>query len=221
VDRGDHIYAVRAVERMTGLPVTTIRQWIQETIPAGGGQDETRLFSRDEVEALIAWATGAPSPGPDAVPELSERAQSGAESDTSTRLLILLAERDEYAASLTEYFLRTEGYRVETVFTQEDATARYTALQPDIAIVELFMSGGAGFELATELAVNGSCPVIVVSALDAATHPASAHAAAVLKKPLDPLKLISTVRDLLGTSSLVRGAAPHPGPSVADGSGGS
>jgi DNA-binding NtrC family response regulator len=31
-----------------------------------------------------------------------------------------------------------------------------------------------------------------------------AGAAAFLAKPLDPLKLVSTVRDLLGTSALVR-----------------
>jgi hypothetical protein len=34
----------------------------------------------------------------------------------------------------------------------------------------------------------------------------SAGAAAFLAKPLEPLKLVSTVRDLLGTSALVRPA---------------
>jgi CheY-like chemotaxis protein len=208
VDRASHIYAVRAVERMTGLPAAAIWRWVSTVADEGADGDapavtrEARLFSRDEVEALIAWAAN----------EALERDQrppaappSPAEPSGSPRLLILLAERDRYAAELTEYFLRTEGYRVETVFTVDEAVERFDTGRPDLAIVELLLDGGAGFALARRLADEGRCPVIVVSALDVSAHPEVRGAAAVLTKPLAPLDLVSTVRDLLGTSSLVRG----------------
>jgi hypothetical protein len=45
-----------------------------------------------------------------------------------------------------------------------------------------------------------------MSPLDVNDHPAVAEAAVVLRKPIAPLEMISAVRDLLGTSALVRGA---------------
>jgi CheY-like chemotaxis protein len=206
VDRASHIYAVRAVERMTGLPAAAIWRWVETADDAAGstatGSRETRLFSRDDVEALIAWAGRE---------DLLRGADPAADAQPATmppgapRLLILLAERDRYAAELTEYFLRTEGYGVETVFTVDEAVERFDSASPDLAIVELLLDGGAGFALARRLADEGRCPVIVVSALDVSAHPEVRGAAAVLTKPLAPLDLVSTVRDLLGTSSLVRG----------------
>jgi CheY-like chemotaxis protein len=194
---------------MTGLPAAAVWRWVEaEGDQAAGegpgvGSRETRLFSRDEVEALITWAE---RDGVDRQARPPAEATEAVPTDPgSPRLLILLAERDRYAAELTEYFLRTEGYRVETVFTVDEAVARFDSARPDLAIVELLLDGGAGFALARRLADEGRCPVIVVSALDVTSHPEVRGAAAVLTKPLAPLDLVSTVRDLLGTSSLVRG----------------
>lgn len=196
---------------MTGLPAAAIWRWADTAAEHAGGEDgaaggrEARLFSRDEVEALITWAGDEDLGRGRTAPVATEPAR---ETPGSPRLLILLAERDRYAAELTEYFLRTEGYRVETVFTVDEAVERFDSAQPDLAIVELLLDGGAGFTLARRLADEGRCPVIVVSALDVSAHPEVRGAAAVLTKPLAPLDLVSTVRDLLGTSSLVRGGRP-------------
>jgi DNA-binding response OmpR family regulator len=50
----------------------------------------------------------------------------------------------------------------------------------------------------------GSIPVLAVSALDSRDEALEAGAYAFLCKPLDPLQLVSTVRDLLGTSAYLR-----------------
>jgi DNA-binding response OmpR family regulator len=46
-----------------------------------------------------------------------------------------------------------------------------------------------------------------VSVLDSADEALNAGAGAFVRKPLEPLEIVSVVRDLLWTSALVRGAA--------------
>jgi DNA-binding NtrC family response regulator len=66
------------------------------------------------------------------------------------------------------------------------------------------ISGGAGFRLCGEFASKGTAQVLAVSAIDSAHEAMRSGAAAFLPKPLEPLTLVSTVRDLLGTSALAR-----------------
>lgn len=195
------VYGIAAVARMTGVPAATIRAWQerfgQEWGSVGIGGDT--LYSRDDVEAIIAFAVEQEEP--DEV--LNRKMVQAAGRRTRKRLLILLAERDEYAAELAEYFLRTEGYAVETVFDSAEAMHRFEQVAPDLAIVELLIDGGAGFELCERLRARGHCPIVAISALDASKHPVLNEVDAVLRKPLAPLALISTVRDLLGTSAML------------------
>jgi CheY-like chemotaxis protein len=196
------IYGVAAVERMTNIPAATIREWRDRFDQPWGvtGQGGETLYSRDDVEAIIAFSRQQEE-GPDDA--LARKMNEAAERRTKKRLLILLAERDEYAAELTEYFLRTEGYAVETAFDVDEALLRFEQIAPDLAIVELLIEGGEGFELCRRLLEKGTCPVVAISSLDAGRNPILAEVDAVLRKPLSPLALISTVRDLLGTSALM------------------
>jgi CheY-like chemotaxis protein len=199
---------------MTGLTAAKILEWEEDygvAKPVLGTSGEM-LYSRDDVEELLAFGrtqgNDGPAAGPDdlvpatpAGPQLEPEVQiTGA----PARLLVLLAERDPYAAELTEYFLRTEGYTVATVFSVEDAQRNLEQAEPDLAIVELLLEGGAGFELAERITTSGRCPLIVLSAIDPKDHPAIRDAAVVLPKPIRSLDLVSAVRDLLGTSALVR-----------------
>jgi CheY-like chemotaxis protein len=222
-----HIYGLRAVERMTGLPAETILEWekrhgVAQPVPGASGE---MLYSRDDVEELLAFRRGldvraAPAPAargtretvgaavaePRAKVAASEPGASALPTEPPAQLLVLLAERDPYAADLTEYFLRTEGYTVATVFSVEDAERQLAQTEPDVAIVELLIEGGAGFSLVEQINASGKCPVIVLSAIDPGDHPAVNDAAVVLPKPVKSLDLVSAVRDLLGTSALVRGS---------------
>ena len=183
---------------MTGVPAATIRAWQDRFGQSWGttGIGGETLYSRDDVEAILSFSRQQghePAGSADAGP---------AEPRPGARLLVLLAERDEYAAELTEYFLRTEGYAVETVFDADEALRRYEQVEPDLAIVELLIDGGAGFELCRRLRAKGTCPVVAISALEAGDL-VGKEVDALIRKPLAPLELISTVRDLLGTSAML------------------
>jgi DNA-binding response OmpR family regulator len=117
------------------------------------------------------------------------------------KMVILLAERDRYAAELLEYLLRTEGYDVGVVFSPEEAKRWLGERHPHLAVVEMMMSGG-GLALCRELTRSVGTPVLALSALDLGEEAIVAGASAFLSKPINPLQLISTVRDLLGQSAL-------------------
>jgi CheY-like chemotaxis protein len=198
---------------MVGVPAGTIRTWeerygvIQPERTAGGH----RLYSRDQVEQIrfVAKEVGrGVQPGPahrlleDAV---AADPQSARRRSPEARLLIMLAERDPYAGELSDYFLRTEGYDVELVFDAAEAERTFDALSPDLAVVELLISGGDGFELTRRLKARGDVPVLAISPLDARDRALAAGADAFLIKPFEPLGLISSVKDLLGASAFLRG----------------
>ena len=121
-------------------------------------------------------------------------------------IVVLLAERDRYAAELLEYFLRTEGYDVCVAFDPCCAEQLFGDRRPDLSIVDLMISGG-GLELCARLARDGDAPVLAMSALDLADEALAAGASAFLAKPVVPLQFVSTVRDLLGSSALTRRSA--------------
>jgi DNA-binding response OmpR family regulator len=118
--------------------------------------------------------------------------------------VILIAERDPYAADLAEYFLGTEGYDVAIAMNATQAKIIFDERSPDLVLIDLLISGGAGFRLCADFTAKSPNPVIAVAAIDEPDEAIRAGASAFLSKPLDPLKLVSTVRDLLGTSALVR-----------------
>jgi len=201
------LYSIGAVARMTGVAVGTLRTWEERyglvvASRSGGGQ---RRYSRDQLEQLMFVArevSDGMSPG-DAHRLLSDRGANAAENAErgSAGVLILLAERDAYAASYLDYFLRTEGYRVELAGDAEAAERRFASLSPQLAIVELLLSGGLGGALVERLKSSGVL-VIAISPLAAGDVSAELGADAFLQKPIDPVVLLSTVRDLLGTSVL-------------------
>ena len=118
-------------------------------------------------------------------------------------IVVLLAERDPYAAELLEYFLRTEGYDVCAAFDPSIAEELFADRRPELSIVDLMISGG-GLDLCRRLARDGTAPVLAMSAVDLAEAALDAGASAFLAKPVVPLQFVSTVRDLLGSSALTR-----------------
>jgi DNA-binding response OmpR family regulator len=118
-------------------------------------------------------------------------------------LLILLAECDPYAAEFQEYFLKTEGFDVEVTLSESAAREAFAAASPAVAIVEFLISGGTGLDLCRSFKQRGGAAVIAVSAVDAQDLAMDAGADAFLLKPLDPLQLVSTVKDLLRYSAFL------------------
>jgi CheY-like chemotaxis protein len=198
---------------MLGIPAATIRNWeerygaiVPERSPGGH-----RLYSRDQMEQLRFIAAGVSRglSAADAHRLLADQSEGGQSlatdgRDGGTRLLVLLAERDPVAADLAEFFLRTEGYEVHLALAVGEAEEQWLESSPQLAIVEMMISGGRGADLCRRLKQeNEAGAVLAISVLQARDEALAAGADAFLQKPLDPLEFVSTVKDLLGSSALV------------------
>ena len=123
--------------------------------------------------------------------------------------MILLAERDPYAADFADYFLRTEGYTARIVLDAAQAGQILDTDPPHLVVIDLMISGGAGSGAVPRAPGQRSAvPILAVSALASGDAALEAGADAFLQKPVDPLQFVSTVRDLLGTSAYLRGRGP-------------
>ena len=210
------IYSIGAVERMVDIPAATIRNWEQRygLIAPERSQGGHRLYARRQVEQLrfVKRELDAGLQPAEAHRLLADTIAAGQplggdERAEGPRVLILLAERDPYAAEFAEFFLRTEGY--EVVLALDGAEAERTSVErrPDLAVVEIMISGGTGAELCRRLKAQGVASCLAISSLQAQDDAMAAGADAFLGKPLDPLRFVSTVKDLLGRSAFL-----HNGP---------
>jgi DNA-binding transcriptional MerR regulator len=208
------IYSIGAVERMLDIPAATIRNWeerYQLVVPerSTGGH---RLYTRAQVEQLRFVKEGLdrglqPAEAHRLLGEQLERGSGlrSADETDAPRLLILLAERDPYAAEFAEFFLQTEGYEVTLALDVDDAARKFEQLLPQLAVIELLISGGRGADLCQRLKEAGVPACLAISTLDARDQALAAGADAFLRKPLDPLQFVSTVKDLLGKSAFLQG----------------
>ena len=127
------IYSIGAVERMLDIPAATIRNWeerygLVKPERSDGGH---RLYTRGQVEQLRfvkeGLDRGLQPARPIACSASSSRRSGVASTDAreqAPRLLILLAERDPYAAEFAEFFLQTEGYEVALALDADDAALK-------------------------------------------------------------------------------------------------
>jgi DNA-binding transcriptional MerR regulator len=213
-ETGRPVYSISAVARMLGIPVATIRTWEDRyglVVPERNASGH-RLYRRDQVEQIkfVRASIAAGMSAADAHRLLAEQAGSAlrtrARSGGGSRLLILLADHDPYAAEYEEYFLKTEGFEVDVTRTADEARKAFSEYPPSVVVVELLISGGTGLSLCQYFKEHGDALVVAVSVLEARDQAIEAGADAFLLKPLEPLPLVSTVRDLLGSSAFLRHA---------------
>jgi DNA-binding transcriptional MerR regulator len=213
------VYSIGAVAQMLGISPATLRTWeeryglpVPERSPGGH-----RVYSRDQVEQL-RFVKGQIDQGispADAHRLLAERVAAGsvafgAPEPAATRLLILLAERDPYAAELSEYFLRTEGYEVAAALDAAEAARMFEELTPSMTVIDLLIAPGSGLDLCRRLKQRSGAPVLAISTLETSDEALEAGADVFLQKPLDPLQLVSAVKDLLGASAFLRPSLARP-----------
>jgi DNA-binding transcriptional MerR regulator len=208
------VYSIGAAAKIIDVPTATLRAWEERygVIKPTRSEGSQRLYSRNQVEQLkfVKSQIDAGVSAADAHRLLGQDLSAGrspvtaSEPSGETRPLILLAERDSYAAELAEYLLRTEGYDVSIATDATETRLLFAERSPDLVVIDLLLSGGAGFRLCSEIKASSSTQVLAVASIDAADEALAVGASAFLRKPLEPLALASTVRDLLGTSALAR-----------------
>jgi DNA-binding transcriptional MerR regulator len=211
------IYSIGALARMLGISPTTLRSWEERygvVVPERSAGSQ-RLYSRDQLDQLrfVCQQMELGLSAADAHRALAERLTAGtsrfaAERDEQAERRILLVERDPYAADLEEYFLRTEGYDVHVARAIPDAERLLGEQVVDLVIVDLMIGGGAGLRLCQRL--GDTLRVLAVSALDQHERAIAAGADAFIRKPFEPLTLVSATRDLVGTSAMVRNSRRVP-----------
>jgi CheY-like chemotaxis protein len=199
---------------MLDLPQPTIRSWEERygVVVAERSEGGRRLFTRDQVAQLrfIKERVDEGLSAADAHRLLAERMEgtdalvASPAANAAARLLVLLAENDPYGAQLNDFFLRTEGYDVELALSADEAEQKFASDDPALTIVDLMISGGIGRELCRRLKQQRPTPLLCISTLDLREQALAAGADEFLKKPLEPLQLVSAIKDLLGQSALVR-----------------
>jgi DNA-binding transcriptional MerR regulator len=210
------VYSIGAVARMLDLTPTTLRAWEDRygVVNPARSEGDQRLYSRDQVDQLrfVQRLMADGLQAADAHRVLARRLEDGMtlvpDPPDRSGVSILLAERDVYSARMIDHLLRTEGYEVTIALDPQDALDVFTRTGPSLVVVELVVSGGDGLALCRDLAAAGA-RVIAVSPLALGDAALRAGAEAFLRKPLDPLQAVATVRDLLGTSALASPTAVH------------
>lgn len=203
-------YSIGAVSEIVGVEASTLRMWerrygVVTPQRSSGGQ---RLYTRRQVD-LLRFVVARTREGMRPVDAHRMLERHGAAAlvppvDVEASPLVLLAERGPQAADLVGHFLRTEGFGVLVALDADDARRVVERRLPDVAIVEMLLPS-SGMALCKHLS-NLGVKVVAVSPMVLRDAAAEAGAAAFMSKPFDPLELVSTVRDLLGTSALARSA---------------
>ena len=118
--------------------------------------------------------------------------------------VVLVCEDDPDVAFILAEILRKEGMRAETVSSTRAARAALEAVKFDVAVIDLHLPDGDGLEFIGELRARKGTqelPVIVVTARPRGSSDASVvstlHLADWLQKPIDPQRLLDSIRSVL------------------------
>ena len=199
---------------MLGVSQAAIRSWEDRygLIVAERSEGGRRLYTREQLEQL-RFVKERLDEGLSAADAHRLLADRDAETqpilrlrapDPAGRLLVLLVESDRYGAELGGASLRREGFDVAIATSASEAEEKFASQNPALSIVELMISGGVGRDLCQRLKRRRGTPLLCVSSLDIGEQALAAGADAFLKKPLEPMQLATTVRELLDRGRPIR-----------------
>lgn len=209
----DHraIYSIGAVAKMIGASPSTLRAWEQrysviKPSRSGGSQ---RLYSLAQVEQLrfVKASLERGASAADAHRLLAQDLTAASSSQTpkpdadGQLPVVLVIERDKYAAAMERHWLAQGGFKVIVEPQPQKVRSAFVELEPVLVIVDLLISGGRGYQLVREVSAIGTAPVLAVSPIDDAAQASGAGATGFLRKPFDHDSLLSTVRDLINAST--------------------
>ncbi len=183
-------YSIGGVSGLVGVETSTLRAWEQRygTVAPLRSPSGHRIYSRDQVDHLrfVVAQIAAGMSAADAHRLLEQRidAVSFVPAAARSSMLVLLAERDQFAADLFEYFLRTEGFEVCVALDAEEAARLQQQQRPDLLILELLLPGGSAIDLC-KAAVADGIPVVIVSSIALQDAALEAGASAFLTKPIE------------------------------------
>lgn len=124
---------------------------------------------------------------------------------------ILLADDSPHAQRMGERILREEGYEVVSLTDGDAAMARLADVDPDLILADVFLPGKSGFDLCryvkNELRFKHVRVVLTAGLLEPFDEDEARRAGcdAILKKPFEASKVVSTIEPLVKEAQLARG----------------
>ena len=117
---------------------------------------------------------------------------------------LLLVDDDRRIRDLLSRFLASEGYRVTTAMSAQDARAKLLGLHFDLLILDVMMPGETGFDLARFIRTASSVPIIMLTArheADARIEGLQLGADDYVAKPFEPRELVLRIANILKRSA--------------------
>ena len=142
----------------------------------------------------------------------------------STHNRILLADDSPHAQRMGERILREEGFEVVSLTDGKAALLRLADVDPDLILADVFLPGWSGFDLCRHVKSDPALRHVRVVLTAGLLEPFDENEArragcdAILKKPFEASKVMSTIAPLVKEAQLARGlfaealasAAPAP-----------
>ncbi len=138
---------------------------------------------------------------------------------------ILLADDSPHAQRMGERILREEGFEVVSLTDGNAAMLRLADVDPDLILADVFLPGKSGFELCRHVKSQPRFKHVRVVLTAGLLEPFDEEEAkragcdAILKKPFEASKVVSTIDPLVKEAQLARGlfaeqiaSAPPPSP---------
>jgi two-component system, OmpR family, phosphate regulon response regulator OmpR len=130
---------------------------------------------------------------------------------------LLVVDDDSRIRELLSRYLRSEGYRVTTAESADDARAKLGGLRFDLVVLDVMMPGETGFEFARSFRSTSSVPIVMLTArgeAESRIEGLECGADDYLGKPFEPRELSLRISNILKRA---RTAAPPPIESVSFG----
>jgi two-component system alkaline phosphatase synthesis response regulator PhoP/two-component system response regulator VicR len=142
--------------------------------------------------------------------------------ETEVPKRILAVDDQRHIARLVQLHLERAGYEVSLAYDGAEALRKVRESRPDLVILDVMLPKMDGFEVLRRMKADletERIPVIMLTAKsdsDDALQGYDGGAQWYLSKPVDPLELLTFVKNVLGPFSTLDGDAPSSAPAGAE-----
>jgi signal transduction histidine kinase/CheY-like chemotaxis protein len=119
------------------------------------------------------------------------------ETDEWIGSLVLLIDDDHDASDIANCYLCQAGFLVETATTAEEGFQKAIEIQPDAIVLDVLLSGGAGWDILRTLTQNpatADLPIVILTTIDEKERALAQGAVEYLSKPINQEELVHVLK---------------------------
>lgn len=83
---------------------------------------------------------------------------------------ILVVEDEPAISRVLKAYLERSGYQVEQAFDGNEAILKFDQVRPHLVLLDVMLPGRSGWDILQDIRKKGTCPVIMLTALDDIDH---------------------------------------------------